>query len=117
MKRGRSIHATFVIAGLVAGGLAIGLAPLTSNAQPQTATQRLPYVYTDWKHLTTKDGLPNDHIFAIKVHGDDVWVGRIRKDESTRNALWMWVVTDNVRKGAALNAVQIAELVVDGLSG
>jgi aspartate-semialdehyde dehydrogenase len=42
--------------------------------------------------------------------GDDVWVGRIRRDPSTRNGLWMWVVTDNLRKGAALNAVQIAEL-------
>jgi len=42
--------------------------------------------------------------------GDDVWVGRIRRDESVRNGLWMWVVADNLRKGAALNAVQIAEL-------
>jgi aspartate-semialdehyde dehydrogenase len=42
--------------------------------------------------------------------GDDVWVGRIRRDDSVRNGLWMWVVADNLRKGAALNAVQIAEL-------
>jgi aspartate-semialdehyde dehydrogenase len=47
---------------------------------------------------------------------DDVWVGRIRRDESVRNGLWMWVVADNLRKGAALNAVQIAELLVDELS-
>ena len=46
---------------------------------------------------------------------DDVWVGRIRRDESVRNGLWMWVVADNLRKGAALNAVQIAELVIDEL--
>ncbi len=46
---------------------------------------------------------------------DDVWVGRIRKDESVRNGLWMWVVADNLRKGAALNAVQIAELLIDEL--
>ncbi len=44
---------------------------------------------------------------------DDVWVGRIRRDESVRNGLWMWVVADNLRKGAALNAVQIAELLID----
>jgi len=44
---------------------------------------------------------------------DDVWVGRIRRDESVRNGLWMWVVADNLRKGAALNAVQIAELLTD----
>ncbi|MFH1865563.1 MAG: aspartate-semialdehyde dehydrogenase [Candidatus Eisenbacteria bacterium] len=47
---------------------------------------------------------------------DDVWVGRIRRDESVRNGLWMWVVADNLRKGAALNAVQIAELLLDELS-
>ena len=41
---------------------------------------------------------------------DPVFVGRIRKDMGRRNALSMWVVSDNVRKGAALNAVQIAEL-------
>ena len=41
---------------------------------------------------------------------DPVFVGRIRKDMGRRNALSMWVVSDNVRKGAALNAVQIAEM-------
>ncbi|MFH1169864.1 MAG: aspartate-semialdehyde dehydrogenase [Chloroflexota bacterium] len=40
---------------------------------------------------------------------DEVFVGRIRKDVSVANGLAMWVVSDNVRKGAALNAVQIAE--------
>ncbi len=40
---------------------------------------------------------------------DDVFVGRIRRDASHPNGLAMWVVADNVRKGAALNAVQIAE--------
>jgi aspartate-semialdehyde dehydrogenase len=40
---------------------------------------------------------------------DEVYVGRIRKDESHPNGLVMWVVSDNLRKGAALNAVQIAE--------
>jgi len=41
---------------------------------------------------------------------DEVFVGRIRKDESIPNGLNLWVVSDNLRKGAALNAVQIAEL-------
>jgi aspartate-semialdehyde dehydrogenase len=40
---------------------------------------------------------------------DDVFVGRIRRDESQPNTLNMWVVSDNLRKGAATNAVQIAE--------
>jgi aspartate-semialdehyde dehydrogenase len=43
---------------------------------------------------------------------DEVFVGRIRRDESHPRALSMWVVSDNLRKGAATNAVQIAELVV-----
>lgn len=43
---------------------------------------------------------------------DEVFVGRIRKDESIANGLNMWVVADNLRKGAATNAVQIAEYLV-----
>jgi len=43
------------------------------------------------------------------VGSDDVLVGRIRRDASNSNGLAMWVVADNLRKGAALNAVQIAE--------
>jgi aspartate-semialdehyde dehydrogenase len=45
---------------------------------------------------------------------DEVFVGRIREDISTENGLVMWVVSDNLRKGAALNAVQIAEKIVEG---
>ena len=43
---------------------------------------------------------------------DDVFVGRIRRDFSIDNGLNLWVVADNIRKGAALNAVQIAELLI-----
>lgn len=43
---------------------------------------------------------------------DDVFVGRIRRDESCDNALNLWIVADNLRKGAATNTVQIAELLV-----
>lgn len=47
---------------------------------------------------------------------DDVFVGRIRRDESQANTLNLWIVSDNLRKGAATNAVQIAEyLVTNGL--
>lgn len=45
---------------------------------------------------------------------DDVFVGRIRKDISCENGLAFWCVSDNLRKGAATNAVQIAELLVSG---
>lgn len=44
---------------------------------------------------------------------DDVFVGRIRRDESQENTLNMWIVSDNLRKGAATNAVQIAEYMMN----
>jgi aspartate-semialdehyde dehydrogenase len=44
---------------------------------------------------------------------DEVFVGRIRRDESHPRALSMWIVSDNLRKGAATNAVQIAELLIE----
>ncbi|HSD13147.1 MAG TPA: aspartate-semialdehyde dehydrogenase [Flavobacterium sp.] len=44
---------------------------------------------------------------------DDVFVGRIRRDESQPNSLNMWIVADNLRKGAATNAVQIAEYLLE----
>jgi aspartate-semialdehyde dehydrogenase len=44
---------------------------------------------------------------------DEVYVGRIRRDLSTENGLLMWVVADQLRKGAATNAVQIAELLIE----
>ena len=43
---------------------------------------------------------------------DDVYVGRIRKDISLPNGIEMWIVADNLRKGAALNAIQIAEALI-----
>ncbi|MDR2488799.1 MAG: aspartate-semialdehyde dehydrogenase [Desulfovibrio sp.] len=55
---------------------------------------------------------PAEKIYPMPIHAageDNVFVGRIRQDESRPNALNMWVVADNIRKGAALNAVQIAE--------
>ena len=44
---------------------------------------------------------------------DEVFVGRLRRDESQPNTLNMWVVSDNLRKGAATNAVQIAEYLLE----
>jgi len=44
---------------------------------------------------------------------DEVFVGRIRRDESHRRAISLWIVSDNLRKGAATNAVQIAEVLVE----
>ena len=55
----------------------------------------------------------NEYPQAIKVSGQgDVVVGRIRKDLTRGNAINFWVVSDNLLKGAACNAVQIAELLL-----
>ena len=56
--------------------------------------------------------IPEDNLYPmpISAHGkDEVFVGRIRRDESRPNCLNLWIVSDNLRKGAATNAVQIAE--------
>src|SRR5450756_2324013 len=53
---------------------------------------------------------PTPHRVAGK---DEVYVGRIRNDASTKNGLALWLVSDNLRKGAALNAVQIAEQAIE----
>jgi aspartate-semialdehyde dehydrogenase len=50
---------------------------------------------------------------GVSVGRDDVLVGRIRDDRAAENGLALFVVADNLRKGAALNAVQIAELVLE----
>lgn len=55
---------------------------------------------------------PKNNIYPMPkdVEGkDEVFVGRVRRDPFLKNGLWLWVVADNLRKGAATNAVQIAE--------
>jgi len=60
--------------------------------------------------IVQDDILNNIYPMPIKAEGhDEVFVGRIRRDESVENGLNLWVVADNIRKGAATNAVQIME--------
>ena len=55
----------------------------------------------------------NLYPMPITAHDkDEVFVGRIRRDESQENTLNLWIVSDNLRKGAATNTVQIAEYLV-----
>jgi len=69
--------------------------------------------------LTDTDGISitdnpakNEYPMPIHAHGkDDVFVGRIRRDFSQENSLNLWIVSDNLRKGAATNAIQIAEYI------
>jgi len=56
---------------------------------------------------------PQDNLYPLAIDSvgrDEVFLGRIRRDPFVKNGLWLWVVSDNLLKGAALNAVQIAEL-------
>ncbi len=56
----------------------------------------------------------NIYPLAVDIAGkDEVYIGRIREDESIDNGINMWIVADNLRKGAALNAVQIAEKLIE----
>ncbi|MCB0321521.1 MAG: aspartate-semialdehyde dehydrogenase [Bdellovibrionales bacterium] len=56
---------------------------------------------------------PDEYPMQVDAaNSDPIYVGRVRKDESVPNGLNMWIVADNLRKGAALNAVQILELVM-----
>ncbi len=59
---------------------------------------------------------PSSNIYPMPLFAknkDEVFVGRIRRDYSQENALNMWIVADNLRKGAATNAVQIAEYLIE----
>ena len=64
--------------------------------------------------VTVQDN-PETNTYPMPIYAhekDEVFVGRIRRDETQRNTLNMWIVSDNLRKGAATNAVQIAEYLV-----
>jgi len=59
---------------------------------------------------------PKKNLYPLAIYAagtDETFVGRIRKDESIACGLNMWIVADNIRKGAALNAVQIAEILAE----
>ena len=65
----------------------------------------------DAQGVTVQDN-PDVNVYPMPIYAngkDDVFVGRIRRDESQPNSLNMWIVSDNLRKGAATNAIQIAE--------
>ena len=82
--------------------------PLTPN-EARAALAAMPGV------LVYDDPLKKLYPMPLDATGkDEVYVGRIREDVSVTNGLNLWVVSDNLRKGAALNAVQIAECLVRG---
>lgn len=65
--------------------------------------------------IVEDDPLRNIYPMPLNAYDkDEVFVGRIRRDESAPNTLNLWIVSDNIRKGAATNAVQIAEELIKG---
>ena len=65
--------------------------------------------------VTVQDN-PDTNTYPMPIYAngkDDVFVGRIRRDETLENTLNMWIVSDNLRKGAATSAIQIAEYIID----
>ncbi len=71
-------------------------------------------ILSEFPGITVKD-MPHSNIYPMPLwaeNKDAVFVGRIRKDESCRNAINLWIVADNLRKGAATNAVQIANYLI-----
>ena len=65
--------------------------------------------------ITIEDN-PGENIYPMPYYAegkDDVYVGRIRRDLSRKNSLNMWITADNLRKGAATNAIQIAQYIID----
>ncbi|RRQ50135.1 aspartate-semialdehyde dehydrogenase [Maribacter algicola] len=72
-------------------------------------------ILNDTPGVTVQDN-PDTNTYPMPIYAhdkDEVFVGRIRRDETNRNTLNMWIVADNLRKGAATNAVQIAEYLVE----
>ena len=65
--------------------------------------------------VTVQDN-PDTNTYPMPIYAngkDEVFVGRIRRDETLEKTLNMWIVSDNLRKGAATNAIQIAEYIID----
>jgi len=67
-------HTTMLLVLAIFNSSVIGSEKLQSIIRNRQSIA-LPYVYTNWKHWTVKEGLPNDHIFAVKADGPRVWVG------------------------------------------
>lgn len=76
--------------------------------------KELKHMLTETEGISILDD-PANNVYPMPITAegkDDVFVGRIRRDNSQPNTLNMWIVSDNLRKGAATNAIQIAEYLV-----
>jgi len=74
-------------------------------------------ILNNTKGVIVKDN-PETNIYPMPIYAkgkDEVFVGRIRKDHSKLNSINLWIVSDNLRKGAATNTVQIAEYLISNI--
>jgi len=88
----------FLTHGILPATLAVGFFA-SASAQSGTPTE-LPFVYTNWEHFTTSDGLPNDHILSVAVSGNDVWVGTenglARIDKKSGKVAETWTIENGL---------------------
>ena len=83
-------------------------------AKPLSAEEARELLHTSPGLLVVDRREDGGYITPVEAVGEyTTYVSRIRKDATVKNGLALWVVSDNLRKGAALNAVQIAELLID----
>ena len=99
MKRSAFLAAALLTSLSLCGPVLLAQKTEQSPAAPSSKPQ-LPYVYTKWRQFTVKDGLPNDHIFAVKVDGDRVWVGTedglAQIDKKTGKVRKVWKEADGL---------------------
>lgn len=72
-------------------------------------------LFAETKGIVVVDD-PENEVYASPAtanNTDPVYISRVRRDNSTENGLYLWVVADNIRKGAATNAIQIAEFIIE----
>ena len=87
---------------------------VTLETEKNLSVEEAREILSDAPGVMVEDD-PEHNVYPLPINAaakDEVFVGRIRKDESAPNSINMWIVSDNLRKGAALNTIQIAELLI-----
>ena len=112
VDRGEAAEGVVPIENSLEGSVNITLDYLTFETEAKITREKATELLSQAKGVTViDDTASNKYPMPWEAGGlDDTYVGRIREDESIANGLNLWVVADNLRKGAALNAIQIAEL-------
>ncbi|MFZ5927299.1 MAG: ligand-binding sensor domain-containing protein [Acidobacteriota bacterium] len=82
------------------GAILLAIAISFSAPAAGQGAEKLPFIYTKWKQFTVKDGLPDDHIFAVKSDGNRIWVGTEKGlaliDKQTAKVVKVWTEKDGL---------------------